>query len=227
MVSLQVSLSRPMIVADNLIRRQGSAARFDMLYCCQLILGMERLAMLAYFFTHWPLESVAPADYEQALQAFHHSLAAHAPQGFQRSWSLAAQGLPWVNRGQSAYEDWYLVDDFTALGVINEAAVHLPHLETHNAAARWAAGGKGGVYALAQGSCEPAHIHSASWFSKPAGITYAECLRETMAFTSQPGAALWQRQMVLGPGLEFCLHSAQPLILSEAFQALQVKVRSV
>jgi hypothetical protein len=67
--------------------------------------------MLAYFFTHWPLETVAPADYEHALQAFHRSLVAHPPQGFQRSWSLAVQGLPWVNRGQSAYEDWYLVDE--------------------------------------------------------------------------------------------------------------------
>ncbi len=183
--------------------------------------------MLAYFFTHWPQESIAPADYERALQAFHQSLAAHAPQGFHQSWSLAVQGLSWVNRGQAAYEDWYLVDDFTALGVINEAAVQPPHLETHNTAARWAAGGKGGVYALAQGSCEPTQIHVATWFSKPVGMTYAECSQQLAAITSRPAAALWLRQMVLGPGLEFCLHSAQPLTLPEAFQPLQVEVRPI
>jgi hypothetical protein len=176
--------------------------------------------MLAYFFTHWPLESIPPAEYEQALQAFHHSLATHAPQGFQQSWSLAVQGLPWANRGQPAYEDWYLVDDFTALGVINEAAVKPPHQETHHAAARWADGGKGGVYALAQGTCEPTQIRYAYWFSKPASITYATCFQQFAPITNQPGAALWQRQMVLGPGNEFCVHAAQPLTLPEAFPDL-------
>jgi hypothetical protein len=183
--------------------------------------------MLAYFFTHWPLESIAPADYEHALQSFHHSLATNKPQGFHSSWSLAVQGLPWTNRGQSAYEDWYLVDDFAALGVINEAAVRPPHQETHDGAAHWASGGKGGVYALAQGTCAPAQIHYATWFSKPAGMTYAACLQQLAPITNQPGAALWLRQMVLGPGLEFCLHSTPPLALPEAFEALQVAARRV
>src|ERR1051326_5062535 len=100
--------------------------------------------MLAYFFTHWPLESISPDEYEAALRAFQHSLAANPPQGFQQSWVLAVQQLPWANRSRAAYEDWYLVDDFTALGIINEAAVNTPHMDTHNVAARMAANGKGG-----------------------------------------------------------------------------------
>lgn len=183
--------------------------------------------MLAYFFTHWPLESVAPADYEAALQAFQQSLAMNPPQGFQQSWVLAVQGLSWANRGQAAYEDWYLVDDFAALGIINEAAVNAPHAETHNVAAHMASNGKGGVYALAQGACDPAQIHFAAWFSKPAGTTYADCLQQLAAITNQPGAALWLRQMTLGPGLEFCLHTSQPATLPDAFQALQIEVRRV
>ncbi len=183
--------------------------------------------MLAYFFTHWPLESIAPANYEHALRAFHRSLAAQPPRGFQHSWSIAVQKLPWVNRGQAAYEDWYLVEDFAALGALNEAAVSPPHGETHLEVARMAGGGNGGVYALAQGACDPAQIGSALWFGKPADMTYAACLQQLAAITSQPGAALWQRQMVLGPGPEFCLHSAQPLALPDGFQALQVEVRRV
>ncbi|HLV99271.1 MAG TPA: hypothetical protein VKT82_11415 [Ktedonobacterales bacterium] len=184
--------------------------------------------MLAYFFTHWPLESIPSAEYEDALRAFMRSLAAHPPQGFQRSWALAVQQLPWANRGQAAYEDWYLVEDFAALGVLNGAAISPPHGETHLAVARMAGGGKGGVYALAQGSpAFPAQHGYATWFSKPADLTYAACLQQLAGITGQPGVALWQRQMVLGPGLEFCLHSAEPLALPDGFQALQVAARRV
>ncbi|HEY7347191.1 MAG TPA: hypothetical protein VH599_02645 [Ktedonobacterales bacterium] len=183
--------------------------------------------MLAYFFTHWPLESIPSEHYEAALRSFHQSLAAHPPQGFHQSWVIAVQGLPWANRGLAAYEDWYLVDDFAALGVVNEAAVSAPHQETHTAVARMTGAGKGGVYALVQGACEPAQIRYAAWFGKPAGMTYAACLQQLATITNQPGAALWLRQMVLGPGLEFCLHTAHSLALPEAFQALQVEVRQV
>jgi hypothetical protein len=183
--------------------------------------------MLAYFFTHWPLEPIPSADYEQALCALQRSLAANPPPGFQQCWALATQYLPWVNRGQAAYEDWYLVEDFAALGVLNEAAVSPPHREAHHAVARMAGGGKGGVYALVQGACDPEQIGYAHWFGKPAGTTYAACLQQLATISSQPGAALWQRQMVLGPGLEFCLHAARPLALPEAFQVLQVAVRRV
>jgi len=183
--------------------------------------------MLAYFFTHWPLASISPGHYEDALQSLQRSLAKHAPQGFHQSWVLAVQGLPWANHGQAAYEDWYLVDDFTALGVLNEAAVNPPHQDTHVVVARMANGGKGGVYALKQGTYEPAQIRYAAWFSKPAGIAYAACFQQLAALTNHPGAALWQRQMVLGPGLEFCLHTIQPVTLPEAFQALQIEVRPI
>jgi hypothetical protein len=181
--------------------------------------------MLAYFFTHWPLESSDSDEYEDALRAFMRSLAAHPPQGFQQCWALAVQQLPWANRGQMAYEDWYLVGDFAALGVLNEAAVNPPHGETHLAVARMAGGGKGGVYALARGACDPEQIGYATWFGKPANLTYAACLQQLAPITSQTGVALWQRQMVLGPGPEFCLHSAQPLALPDGFQVLQGEVR--
>ncbi len=183
--------------------------------------------MLAYFFTHWPLESISPEDYETALRALHRSLAAHPPQGFQRSWALAVHQVPWANRGQRAYEDWYLVEDFAALGVLNEAAVNPPHGKTHQVVAHMAGGGKGGVYSLVQGACDPAQIRYATWFSKPTTMTYTTCLQQLATSTGPSGAALWQRQMVLGPGLEFCMHSAVPLALPDAFQALQVEARRV
>lgn len=183
--------------------------------------------MLAYLFTHWSLGSIAPQEYEAAMRSFRQSLAASAPNGFQQSWSLAVQGLPWANRGQAVYEDWYLVDDFAALGILNEAAINAPHGEPHMAVARMASDGKGGVYALAHGSCKPAQIRYAAWFGKPAGMTYATCFQQLATITNQPGTALWQRQMVLGPGPEFCLHSAEELLLPKGFQAFQVKIRPI
>jgi hypothetical protein len=49
------------------------------------------------------------------------------------------------------FEDWYLLSDFTALGVLNEAAVAHGHRSAHDAVARrfgWAAGG---LYGLLEG----------------------------------------------------------------------------
>src|SRR5207253_6612299 len=44
------------------------------------------------------------------------------------------------------YEDWYFVDDFTALGALNEAAVTVARKDPHDTVAKLAGGGAGGVY---------------------------------------------------------------------------------
>ena len=58
-----------------------------------------------------------------------------------------------------------------------------------------------GVYRLVAGEPKPGAT-SAAWLSKPAGRTYPEFLAELGAL----GSAAWQRQMVLGPTPEFCVH---------------------
>jgi hypothetical protein len=156
--------------------------------------------MLAYVFWHWPAGE--PAGYVEALGAFHRALAAAPPPGYRGSRVLAVDGAPWLPVEQ-AFEDWYFVEDFAALGALNEAAVSGTRLAPHDAAARRAAGGTAGLYRLRSGTLGAAA--RASWFGKPSGMSYAEL------FARIPDAGeLWQRQMVLGPAPEMCLVGAAP-----------------
>jgi hypothetical protein len=154
--------------------------------------------MLAYVLWHWPSQA---AGYVDALIGFHRALAAHPPAGFRGSRVLEVADAPWLPVAR-ALEDWYFVDDFTALGVLNEAAVSGPRRAPHDAAARLAADGTAAVYRrLKEGARAP---DRASWFAKPAGMTYVDLAARL------PEAELWQRQMILGPAPEFCLLGASP-----------------
>ncbi|UGS35423.1 hypothetical protein [Capillimicrobium parvum] len=155
--------------------------------------------MLAYVFWHRPAPGVVAADYEAPLDAFHHSI------GVPSAW-FAVRGLPWIPDGGDGYEDWYLVDDFTALGELNERAVSGPRQVPHDAAAAAAAWGIAGLYLLKRGEPRLDGVRFAAWRAKPAGVTYD-------AFeASLPGRAAWQRQMTLGPTPEYVLHDdAGPL----------------
>ncbi len=153
--------------------------------------------MLAYVFWHWPAPEVDAARYAETLVAFHRVLASVPSPGLRGSRVYEVQGAPWVPVPR-AFEDWYLLDDFTALGALNEAAVSGARREPHDSAARLAAGGHGGVYRmLAPALRRPSP--TTTWCSKPAGVPYAEFLSKL------PLAETWQRQMVLGPAPEFCL----------------------
>ena len=158
--------------------------------------------MLAYVFWHQPSPGVDPGAYERALAEFHRVLAADPPKGFRRSWAFKLAGVPWL--GGPGYEDWYLVDGFAALGDLNEASVSASRKVPHDAVARLAAEGRGGVYRLVTGNPNPGATRAA-WLSKPAGRTYPEFV----AALGDRGAATWQRQMVLGPTPEFCLHEPE------------------
>ena len=138
--------------------------------------------MLAYLFWHGPAESSDPTAYEQRLRAFHDRLRATPPPGFRGSAAF---------RATDGYEDWYLVDDWTALGVLNDAAIDAAHRGEHDAVASMAGDGAGAVYKHIAGDLPVGDSGAAEWSH------------------SRPDAdgefALWQRQLVLGPGPEFCL----------------------
>ena len=162
--------------------------------------------MLAYVFWHRPGESAGP--YEQRLAAFHAALAAHPPEGFRGSAALRVQDAPWLPGDGPAYEDWYGVEDWTALGRLNEAAVSGARSEPHDDVAARAAAGAGAVYGLVSGPPELAATR-ASWLAKPAGA-------DRGAFHAQlggPGRSLWLRQMVLGPSPEYVVRSGAPVVL--------------
>ena len=172
---------------------------------------------LAYVFWHWSAEA-APA-YVEWLGAFHRALASDPPRGFRSSRSFHVAGAPWLPRG-AGFEDWYLIDDFAALGSLNEAAVAGSRRDPHDSVAALAAGGSGGLYALKSGRIgEEKH---ASWFGKPSGTSYPALFERMEPLVTEVGGALWQRQMVLGPAPEFCLRSPSATALPPELKVLAV-----
>jgi hypothetical protein len=136
--------------------------------------------VLAYLFWHRRRDDVDRGRYEDALRRFHASLD-HASAVFR------LDELPFGDRAPG-YEDWYLVEDWAALGELNATAVDASHGGYHDAAAELVAEGWGGVYALVRGEAQPPEATSWRW-KRP----------------DDPDATVWQRQMVLGPAPEYCL----------------------
>lgn len=140
--------------------------------------------MLAYVFWHRPREDVDRPRYEDALARFHASLA-------NPSAVFRLDRLPFEDAG--GYEDWYLVEDWAALGELNRSAVDAAHGGYHDAAAELVAEGWGGVYALVRGESEPPTAARWQW-KQP----------------DDPATPFWQRQMVLGPAPEYCCVDGSP-----------------
>jgi hypothetical protein len=168
--------------------------------------------MLAYVFWHRPLDDTAVEAYEQAEIAFHRSLAHAPPTGFQGSATFRVAGLEWFEGG--GYEDWYFVEDYTALGVLNMAAVGHGHRTAHDGIAHRFGTGAGGLYGLIEGR-SPVGPDSSSgafgeesaavWVARAPGIErrgLGELLGDGM---DAQHASLWRRQLVFGPAPEFCL----------------------
>jgi hypothetical protein len=166
--------------------------------------------MLAYLLWHRPADGIEPETYKQAGERFHRSLHHAPPAGFRGSAVLRLAECPWLpcaQNGTSAvtYEDWYLLDDFTALGVLNEAAVAHGHRSAHDAVARRFGSGAGGLYGLLEGHADLADAPRAVWVSRPPGEPRGE-LAQLLADGIDPAhASLWRRALVLGPAPEYCL----------------------
>jgi len=173
--------------------------------------------MLAYVFWHWPQPGIDPDTYVDHLRTFHQTLAANKPDGFQRSVVFRIRDAGWLKTKGDAYEEWYLLDDSAAMDRINEAAVSGACEESHNRVARAAADGVGGLYRLRTGQEHLAQSKFATWLGKPAGISYNDFYAALQPLTSQPGVALWGRQMTLGPTTEFCIHSSTPIELPQGY----------
>lgn len=147
--------------------------------------------MLAYLFWHRPRVGVDPEDYERHLARFHETLAAE----ISASACFRVRQLPFVEHG--GYEDWYLVEEWAALGLLNDLAVSGRRGTAHDAAADLAGAGWGGVYRAVRGTPHPPE--GTRWVSKPRDQTYRSFL------DAEPAASVWQRELVLGPAPEFCL----------------------
>jgi hypothetical protein len=182
--------------------------------------------MLAYVFWHWRRPDVTAGDYEAAQGRFHAALAAVPPPGFRRSWCLGISDAPWAAGGRDAYEDWYLVDGSEALDPLNAAAVSASRQGPHDAAAVLAGGGTAGLYSARLGSAgDPPRV--ATWFAKPVGLSYPDLFSSLAPLVRDEDAALWGRQMTLGPGLEFCVHSSRQVALPAPLAPLAVECRCI
>lgn len=151
------------------------------------------------------------------MRAFQETLAANKSNGFQQSAVFRIRGASWLNTSDEAYEEWYLLDDSAAMDQLNEAAVSGACEEPHNRVAREAADGTGGLYRRREGVETLDQAKFAIWLSKPPGVSYKTFYAELQTLTSQPGVALWGRQMTLGPTTEFCIHSQTPIELPAGY----------
>ena len=97
--------------------------------------------MLAYVFWHWPFREIEQDRYESSLFDFHRSLVERKPDGFQESYVFRLKETPWGSNDGLVYEDWYLVDDFQALSLLNDGAVtgvsRAPHDRIAQKSRRW------------------------------------------------------------------------------------------
>jgi hypothetical protein len=167
--------------------------------------------LLAYVFWHRPRGGSDVGAYERAQLEFHRSLQRNPPVGLRASATYRLDDVPWLGGGVApGYEDWYLLEGFATLGVLNEAAVGRGHRTSHDRAARMAAAGAGGLYLLIEGSAIPPARGVAVWVARPPGGARPE-LAELLADGAEPsGASLWRRQLVLGPAPEYCLLAPEP-----------------
>jgi hypothetical protein len=183
--------------------------------------------LLGYVFWHWPRSRISRRAYEGKLIAFQESLKAHRSGGLVDALSFRVQRPPWGRPRSETYEDWYLVRDFKSLGALNEAAVAGPNREPHDEVARDASAGAGGVYKLRNGGLSLRDARYATWIKKPARTPYQAFLDHLSRLVADLRTDLWQRQMVLAPAPEFCLHSESRLDIPSRFHPTTVRVRPV
>ncbi len=177
--------------------------------------------MIAYVFWHYPREDANLGTYEANLAALHDGLRTEGAKDFFTSFSYRVAGLPWIHGAGAAYEDWYVVSDWAAFAWLNATAVTGKQKAPHNGAAASLKAGAGGVYLLRAGAAPSNGGTSGQWFSKPEGMPYY-ALDEMLAPLLRTHA-LWQRQMVLGPGREFCLIGSEPATLPDGVKGLPVR----
>jgi hypothetical protein len=176
--------------------------------------------MLAYVFWHRPAAGVEQAAYEHALERFHRSLAHRPPSGFRGSAALRLPELPWLAALAGAdeaggYEDWYLLEDWSAVGVLEEAAVSRGHASAHDAAAARAGAAAGAIYRLVEGRPR-LDAERAVWVAHRPGHQ-PPSLGALLGDGIDPERdGLWRRCLVLGPAPEHCLLAGEPPLGAEA-----------
>ena len=142
---------------------------------------------LAYVFWHWPAQI---ESYEERMQAFHTAL------GRPGTVTFKLERAPF-DEVEAPYEDWYPVEDWAAIGELNDFAVTGARKAPHDLVAGMSRKGAGAVFKLIEGGLPLKEVTFAAWSPKP-----PDC---------PAGAAVWQRQLVLGPAPEYAVLAASPV----------------
>jgi len=184
-------------------------------------------APLGYVFWHWPRSGISQKAYEKKLVSFEDSLKEHGPDGLVDALSFRVHALPWARPRSAICEDWYVVRDYGTLGALNESAVADANRKAHDEIAEEASGGAGGLYKLRREGLPLSDARFATWIRKPARTTYQAFLEHLSTLVGDRRTDLWQRQLVLGPAPEFCLHSESRLVFPRSFRSTTVRVQLI
>ncbi len=167
--------------------------------------------MLAYIAWHRPAREADVATYERAIAHFHSSLAHSPPSGFGGSVAFRAAELPWLPIGdrtsqlEGGYEDWYLLDSWSAIGVLEEASVSHGHVQAHDAVASLTGVSTGAIYRLSEGYQNPGDARLSVWVTPAPGHEHPS-IEALLGDGMDPATTgLWRRCLGLGPAPEYCL----------------------
>ena len=118
------------------------------------------------------------AAYESALERFHSLARAPAAErvrrlgGLQGPRASLARDRPAARRrARGGYEDWYLLDSWSAVGVLEEAAVSRGHLSAHDAVAAKAELSTGAIYRLSEGHARLDGVRLSVWVTPAQGTS--------------------------------------------------------
>lgn len=165
---------------------------------------------LAFILWHRRKDDVDATDYDRALAGFHRTLSDHARDGYLGSTVCVYESEPWMEGEREVYEDWYVVRDFSSLGVLNDVAVDSRHRASHDETATRVAEAYGGVYQLEAGQVSQLGTHPMTyWLARPDHVPSDQYLKMLVRMAEQSGGLLWRRQLNLGIATEYAFQAPE------------------